>query len=194
MTTDTRTNQGRVELYSRHVKYLYFRDCRETIRWHIIHRLSTLEKPLFPNLESVNIPLAQYQPHHASSPENMNTLFLAFSNSMKTLFINGIDSITEDEISSYLSVLYQKKAPLQKIVLGGHMSHNTIFFLNQSTLVSRAAPRKQTPRAAEVGLRPCDSSGGNTEREAAGWAGLTLCDFGLQLRSFPHISTIKISQ
>ena len=67
-------------------------------------------------------------------------------------------------------------------------------FRERSTLVSRAAPHKQKPRAAEVGLRPCDSSGGNTEREAAGRAGLTLRDFGLQLRSFPHISTIKISQ
>ena len=67
-TADTRVNQDRVELYSRHVRCLYFKDCRETIRWHIIHRLSTLEKPLFPNLESVNIPLAQYQPHHVSSP------------------------------------------------------------------------------------------------------------------------------
>ena len=52
----------------------------------------------------------------------------------------------------------------------------------RSTLVSRAAPHKQKPRDAGVGLRPCHSSGGNTEREAAGWAGLlTLREFGAQL-------------
>ena len=53
------------------------------------------------------------------------------------------------------------------------------------TLVSRAAPHKY-PQAAGVTLPPCDNSGRNMKREAAGRADLMLCEFVSQLCSFPH--------
>lgn len=122
-----------ITFYSKHVKYLCLRNFQEAIRGHAIHRLSTSENPLFPNLQYVYIPSLENS--QSRNTAKMDVVFLAFSSSVTTLSISNINTFAEDDVASYLSVLHQKQARLQDITLGGCLTNHSLSLIHRfSTL------------------------------------------------------------
>ncbi|KAF8972788.1 hypothetical protein BDZ97DRAFT_1913259 [Flammula alnicola] len=115
----------RLAFYARKVRYLEFNTFQDTIRSHTVLRLVNLNTPtssIFPALEVLYIPSLDCR----RNIENLSVIFLASPISLTTLYIEGIDSSTEDVISSFLSVLGQIEASIQDLTLEGGLTPSSL--------------------------------------------------------------------